>query len=510
MRIQLRAAVEADAEMIYKWRNDPFIISKGTVERVIPWEEHQAWFQETVQGTDRQLYIVLGDEVPIGQVRFDRVEPNRAEISIYLLREHTGRGLGIVALQKACHEIIALWNVNWVTAFVRSDNIPSISAFPKAGFVLFKKRDECSRKNHVEFRFARPFLIPHSQITHDKKEQKAVVDVISSGHWACGPQVKKLEKFLANYAKAAHVICVSSGLSALRLTLKSLGIESGDEVIVPAYCCVALVNAVLSLGANVIPVDVIESEWNIDPVKAKQSITPRTRAIIAVHTFGLPADIDSLQSLDVPVIEDCAHAFGREVKGKALGNHGYVAILSFYATKLMGAGEGGAVLSYDPQVIEFIREWRDYTDKSPDPTRLNDKMTDIEASLALCQLERLESMIAQREKIANFYQDYFLNLSHQRKHFHLPVSGPDRIWYRYSLEMISCPSQPILDTLKQHGIQAEKPNENWRDNHYPPCPVADRAFQHLVSLPIYPTLSEEKQLWICRTMEQVLDRILSD
>ena len=162
--------------------------------------------------------------------------------------------------------------------------------------------------------------IPHNRLTFDAKETNAVLDVIESGHWACGEKVDQLETVLTQIFNRKYAVCVSTGFSALRLALLSLGIKSGDEVIIPAYCCVALVNAILASGGTPIPVDIMEGSWNINPYLVDKAINKKTRAIIAVHTFGYPAMIYDLCQMNIPVIEDCAHGFGIQINNKMLGS----------------------------------------------------------------------------------------------------------------------------------------------------------------------------------------------
>jgi perosamine synthetase len=318
--------------------------------------------------------------------------------------------------------------------------------------------------------------------------------------------VAQLESALKKKVGIAHAVCVASGSAALRLTLKGLGVQPGDTVLVPAYCCVALVNAVLACHATPVTVDVRESDWNLDPGLVKDEIDRRqAKAIIAVNTFGAPAAVSEMQAGGVPVVEDCAHAFGVAVNGVALGKRGSAAVLSFYATKLIGAGEGGAVLCDSPALAGFIAERRDYTDRAPGADRFNDKMTDLEAALGLCQLVRLDDMLEKRRIRSQRYEERLGGLACNERSYRLPETRSERVWYRYAVEMLDRPASSVVSELRRYGINAEAPIDDWRPADARACPVADRAYRGLVSLPLYPTLTDEEQdrviqafLSICR------------
>lgn len=332
--------------------------------------------------------------------------------------------------------------------------------------------------------------IPHNRLTFGEAECKAVLRTVRSGQWAQGPRVEELERRLAQMAGVQHSVCVGSGLAALRLSLGALDIQPNDRVLVPAYSCVALANAALSWGATPVPVE-IEENWTISPVEAhRESEAEGAKAGIAVNTFGFPAAIETIEG--VTWIEDCAHGFGMEADGKALASRADVGVLSFYATKLIGGGEGGAVLTNSSRVADFIRSARDYGDQAADPHRLNDKMTDLEASLVLAQLERLPDMIMTRKRLAERYLEHLGQVAGNGT-CRLPSVGGERIWYRFAVEMLTVPAERAVSDLLPLGIQAAIPVTDWRPKRSPVTPVADRAYRSLVSLPLYPRLTESDQ-----------------
>lgn len=363
------------------------------------------------------------------------------------------------------------------------------------------------KSNHVQLNFERSIRVPHNRLTFGEEEVQAVADVVSSGQWAGGPRLAELEKALAERAQVTYAVGVASGLGALRLALKGLGVKPGDEVIVPAYSCVALANALMALGAKPIPVDVCDSNWNLDPESARLAITSRTRALVLVNTFGAAAPIADLQDLNIPLIEDCAHGFGLQIDGSIMGGRGDAAVLSFCATKLMGAGEGGAVLTNKRDLDEFVHAWRDYGDQPPDPTRLNEKMNDLEAALAICQLRRLDSMLIARKKAALYYSKCLAPEAKRTGAFRLPQSSENQVWYRYVIEMTSASASIVIERLRRRGIHAECPVTDWRSDDAAQCPTADRAYDRLVSLPLYPTLQPGEQQMVCEALSAVVQEL---
>ena len=537
LNVRLRLATPEDEERVFQWRNTPEIVVLGRTQKTVCWEDHQTWFRHTIDDPRRLLLIVLLNDQPIGQVRFDQNhdEDHACEISIYLLAGFTGRGLGTSALKQSCSIAFDRLGVHRIDAVILKENLRSLSAFRKAGFentpltldavpdcfeVSLHRRSEASSRIRPEkdkipeaSRECSTALasdcsgierVPHNRITHGPAEAQAVLGVLRTGYWASGPQVASLEAKLAEIAEVDHAVCVSSGLSALRLALKAFGVEPGEKVLVPAYSCVALANATLACGAEPVPMDVMASRWNVGSTEIeKQAVHERVKAAIVVHTFGLPAQIGAAQQRRIPVIEDCAHAFGMTDSGKPLGGHGDISVLSFYATKLIAAGEGGAVLTRSATLAEFVREWRDYGDQPPEGTRLNDKMTDLEAALALCQLDRLGEMLSARKRLAERYHQALSGTARETGAFRLPAIGLNRVWYRYVIEMCCAPAVEFIQKLRRVGISAEQPVWNWRSKQSVDCPMADHAYRVVLSLPLYPTLTLEEQDRVIHSLKEV-------
>jgi perosamine synthetase len=335
--------------------------------------------------------------------------------------------------------------------------------------------------------------IPHNRLTFGDAESDAVLRTVRSGQWAQGPRVAELETVLARVGGVQHAVCVASGFAALRLTLGALRVQSDDSVLVPAYSCVALANAALAWGATPVPVDVDPLYWNIEAEQCHHHFEQsRPCCVIAVSTFGAPVSMGGLLSSGVPVVEDCAHAFGSKIGGQWLGSRAQVGVLSFYATKLIGGGEGGAVLTNSEDIAHYVRSMRDYADQPADAHRMNDKMSDLEAALVLAQLERLPEMIAAREAVAVRYLERLGDPALGRV-FRLPATTRQRVWYRFTVEMLNAAAEKVVADLQRSGIHAAVPVYDWRPPGGPDAPIADRAYQRLVSLPLYPSLIEAEQ-----------------
>ncbi|MGD9045110.1 MAG: DegT/DnrJ/EryC1/StrS family aminotransferase, partial [Desulfobacterales bacterium] len=273
-------------------------------------------------------------------------------------------------------------------------------------------------------------FIPHSRPTLGEEEAQAVAVVIESGNIAEGEVVQRFENAFAEKLEVKHAVATSSGTAALHLVLLAMGIGPDDEVIIPSYVCTALLHAVQYVRARPILAEIDPVTYNIDPDDVQKRITPRTKAIIVPHMFGLAADLDKLLKLDVPIIEDCAQAVGGTYHKKRLGTFADAAIFSFYATKMMATGEGGMVTASSTELIERIRDLKTYDEKEADRVRYNYKMTDVQAALGEVQLGRLDVFMDQRKSIADQYTNALKSLN-----INLPKKNSEHIHYRCVVDL---------------------------------------------------------------------------
>jgi len=240
-------------------------------------------------------------------------------------------------------------------------------------------------------------------------------------------------------------------------------------------------------------------------VEVRQKLSDKTKVAIIVNTFGAPAEISKIKSLGIRVIEDCSHGFmpDNSTPGQLGVIRGDVAIFSFYATKLIAGGEGGALLSNDKAILDFARNFRDYTDKEPDGFRLNDKLTDITAALVFSQLKNLEQKIRERNRIAKFYTDAFHGID---KHYQLPNINSNRIWYRYVLRLLSNKNiSSIIETMSQKGVGTVRPVKMWirdKGNKYKNSFLAETT---VISIPIYSGLIESETRYVVQSLLELLN-----
>lgn len=500
--ISLRAVDVDDSDLLLSWRNKPEIVALGALNREVSKAEHERWFAGKLASHDSMIWIVQNDGLPIGQVRFDSVNSREKVISIFLLSEYIGCGFGSAALKQSCNLAFGHWHsLKIIRADILKNNARSIGVFERCGFIRRKGEHD----GMFSFVLSRPILVPHNRLTYGSEEAAAVVEVIKSGRWSGSAKVDEFERHLRDWAQVKYAVCVSSGLAALRLSLSAIGINKGDQVLVPGYSCVALPNAVLANQAVPIVADIQETTWNIN-FKKRGANVPHLKAVVAVNTFGQPLHTDDLSNLQVDCIEDWAHGFRLAADGKSPEKPmSKVAIQSFYATKLLGVGEGGAVLTDCLEVAEHVRRWRDYADQLPDATRLNDKMTDISAAIGLVQLKRLPAMIQRRDELANKYLEEFYSVGWLREHVDLPKPVANRVWYRYPIYLKNGNAQHIISLLRQQGVMADIPICDWRSPEDKYCDITNKAFQGIVSLPIYPSLSAKEQRHVVKTFLRVLE-----
>ena len=336
-------------------------------------------------------------------------------------------------------------------------------------------------QNHLE-------SIPHSRPTLGEEESKQVARVIESGQLAQGEAVRQFEKAVSRMVGVRRAAATSSGTAALHLTLLAMDIGPGDEVIIPSYVCTALLNAVNYVGATPVLAEIDPATFNIDPYDVKNRLTARTRAIIVPHLFGLPANLEAFAGLNVPIIEDCAQAVGSTFQGKPAGSVGHAAVFSFYATKVMTTGEGGMVVSNSTELIDRIRDLREYDNRDEYKKRFNYKLTDLQAAVGLCQLQRLPDFIQRRRSVARRYDRAFANLG-----FRLPVIDSGHIYFRYVIDLVAR-ADAWIEALAGREIACVRPIHKPLHSylHQKDYHRSQRAWETSLSIPIYPTLTGEQ------------------
>lgn len=352
-----------------------------------------------------------------------------------------------------------------------------------------------------------PKTIAHNQPTLGPEEAKVAAQVLKSGWLAEGKQVEKFEDEFCRFlkVKSGQAVAVSSGTAALYVSLISLKVGAGDEVIVPSYVCSAVLNAVYLAQAKPVLVDINSDDFNISFTKTKAKINPKTKAVIVPHTFGLPADIDKFMRLGVPIIEDCAQAIGAKFKGKLVGTFGQAAIFSFYASKMLTTGYGGMIFSKDKKFIGQVKDFREFDCRQYYKLRFNFQMSDLQAAIGRVQLKKLPSFLTSRKKIASqYYKALPAGKVWPRQKFNAKQSN----FYRF-LVRTNQPTQlkraladqgistiiPIQTYELLHRYLKQKPND---------FPVTEDVAQTTLSLPIYPSLTSAEVNRISKSIKQLL------
>jgi perosamine synthetase len=286
--------------------------------------------------------------------------------------------------------------------------------------------------------------IPLSSPDINEQDIEAVTAVLRTPHLSLGPKLEEFEGSIARYLGASDAVAVSSGTSALHLCIRALGISDGDEVIVPSFAFIAVANAVRYEHAIPVFVDVESRTLNLDPERVEAAVTSRTKAIILVHTFGVPAEMDRLLEVSkrhgLAVIEDACEAIGAEYCGKKVGTFGDVAAFAFYPNKQITTGEGGAVVTNNVQFARRVRSLRNQGIGAPGAwlahTELgyNYRLSEMNCALGISQLERLNAILERRESIARHYNSR-LSLVPQLRRPALLLPNRKISWFVYVVRL---------------------------------------------------------------------------
>jgi perosamine synthetase len=258
--------------------------------------------------------------------------------------------------------------------------------------------------------------IPLAKPVLGEAEEQAVIEVLRSGQLSLGPKLEEFERLFAERLGVPHACAVSSGTAGLHLALRAVGVGPGDEVITSPFSFVASANAIIYCGATPVFADINPVTLNLDPAAAEAAITPRTKAILPVHIFGYPADMPVFERIaqkhGLAIVEDACEALGaRHADGVAVGARGNPAVFGFYANKQLTTGEGGMITLDDPAIKERIDSERNQG-RAPDMGWLdhdrlgfNYRLSDIACAIGIVQLQRLDDMLAERVRVADWYRE---------------------------------------------------------------------------------------------------------
>ena len=376
--------------------------------------------------------------------------------------------------------------------------------------------------------------LPFCQADIGEDEIAEVVDTIRSGWLTTGPKTRRFEEQFRDYVGSKFAVAVSSCTAGLHLMLMAAGIGEGDEVITTPLTFCATVNVILHQRAKPVLADICLDDYNIDPEQVERKITPRTKAILAVHYAGQPCRMDQLLDIarrhNLLLFEDAAHASGAQYRGRPVGSLGDATAFSFYVIKNMTTGEGGMVTTDNPELEDKVRllrlhgmshdAWKRYDAKGSWyyevlAAGLNYKMTDVQAALGLHQLRRLDGFIERRAQIV---ADYNRRLAHLPE-LTLPTAREEvrHAWHLYPIwlhnEQLSIGRDQLIEELKERGIGTSV--------HFIPIPYhpfyqqtlglrqgdfpnTDRLFAGILSLPLFPRMTDADVARVGDAVEEII------
>lgn len=362
-------------------------------------------------------------------------------------------------------------------------------------------------------------MIPIAKPLIGEEEIEEVEKVLRSGFIAQGPRVAEFEEKFASYVGTKHAIAVSSGTTALHLSLLALGVGNGDEVITTPFSFAATGNCALYVGARPVFVDIDPHTFNLDPNQIEKAITKKTRAILPVHLYGQPAKMDQIKEIaekhDIPVVEDAAQAHGAMFQDQMVGSIGDMACFSFYPTKNMTTSEGGMITTNNTELAELARILRAHGEKERyhhSVLGYNFRMTDIAAAIGLVQLKKLDDFNQKRIENAEYLTEHLKGISCIEPPFVSPQVK--HVFHQYTVRVKDGKRNDVMNFLNQEGIgtgihypipiykQELYQNLGYNDK----CPETEKATSEVLSLPVHPSLSVEELETIVISLEAASDK----
>lgn len=372
--------------------------------------------------------------------------------------------------------------------------------------------------------------IPYGRQSIDEEDIQAVVETLKSDYLTTGPRIEEFEQKVASYVGAKYAVAVSNGTAALHVACLAAGIKQGDEVITTPITFAASSNCVLYCGGKTVFADIKPDTYNIDPIDIERKITDKTKAIIVVHFTGQPCEMDQIneiaQKYNLIVIEDGAHALGAEYKKIKIGNSNHMTTFSFHPVKHITTGEGGMIVTNDKEFYDKLCLYRTHgiTRKEELMTHIegewyyeqlelgyNYRITDIQCALGISQMKKIDQYIKKRKDIVELYNKYFENnpkiiTPFQQKDCH-------NSWHLYIIQVASNLRDHVFKTLRKNGIGVNVhyipvyKHPYYQNNGYQDirCENAENLYKAMISLPVYPDLTKEQQLYVIHKLEQALN-----
>jgi len=336
--------------------------------------------------------------------------------------------------------------------------------------------------------------------------------VMQSGRYILGQEVTNFEREFAQYCGAKYCVGVGNGLDALHLALRSLGIGKGDEVIVPSITYVATWMAVSITGAIPVPIEPQESTYNIDPDLIESAITPKTKAILPVHLFGQPADMDPIleiaEKYGLKVIDDAAQAHGAMYKGRRVGSMADITCFSFYPTKNLGAiGDGGAITTNDSELAENVRMLRNYGEREKYVNKIvgfNSRLDELQAAFLRVKLKHVDEIIKKKASIA---QKYLNEISNPLIVLPRSMNEVVHVWHQFAIRSTARDNLKLhfhkngIETLIHYPVPPHL-QQCYRHTTNKPLPLAEKISKEILSLPISWTLEESSVQYVIEKANQ--------
>ncbi|NQE05711.1 Aspartate aminotransferase [ANME-1 cluster archaeon GoMg1] len=366
-------------------------------------------------------------------------------------------------------------------------------------------------------------MIPIAEPCLGEEELKNVTEALKSG-WISskGKFIEEFEEKISSYCGRKYGVATSNGTVALHLALKTLGIGKGDEIIIPDLTFVAVANTVTYCNAKPIFIDSHPDYWCIDPEKIEEKTTPKTKAIIPVHLYGHPCDMDPILDIandhDLYVIEDAAEAHGAEYKGRKVGSFGDISCFSFYGNKIITTGEGGMCLTNNEELAEKMKILRDHG-MNPnkrywyDVIGFNYRMTNLQAAVGVAQLKKLDEFVEKKRKIAKRYSEELKDLEEKELiTLHPEMPWAKCVYWMYCIlieDKFGMSRDELMKRLEENGIDTRpffypvhvmppyKNNEGY--------PVAEEISRKGINLPSGVSLKEEEIKFICNEIKKELE-----
>lgn len=368
--------------------------------------------------------------------------------------------------------------------------------------------------------------IPLSCPDITQAERDAVNQVMMGVQLSLGPKLPEFERMLSTYVGTRYAVAVNSGTSGLHLCIRAMGIGAGDEVITTPFSFIASSNCILMEGAKPVFVDVDPRTWNIDPARIEAAITPRTKAILAVDVFGLPADMDAITAIarkhKLRVLEDSCEAIGAKYKGRPAGTLGEAGVFGFYPNKQVTTGEGGMIVTNDETIYSLSASMRNQGRGTSNAwlahERLgyNFRLSDINCALGIAQMKRIDEILAHRARAAGYYVE---RLRDEKRVSMQHIPADCRIsWFvmvvRLADEYTREDRDGLMHSLREAGIGT---NNYFTPIHLQPfyaeqfgwkrgdMPVCEALSDRTIALPFHGLLTEADVDTVCKTFRKLLD-----